>query len=163
MISVSSKSLKNISKVIIIGLLIYSALYLAGTLKDYYDAYKEKERLTNELQFKRDETTLVKQRINKTKENIEKVENSYLKQEEVEIKVKEIFKRVSLLDYQIDFLDSKKMCIDRYILISRISYESDNGRQAATGILNFLGKSLQSDSDENLYFVDYIAKPKDMK
>lgn len=163
MISVSSKSLKNITKTVVIGVFAYSILYLAGTLKEYYDAYKEKERLTNELQIKRDETALVKQRINKTKENIEKVENSYLKQEEVEEKVKEIYKRVSLLDYQIDFLDSKKMCIDRYVLISRISYESDNGKQAATGILNFLGKSLQSEADENLYFVDYIAKPKDIK
>lgn len=163
MISVSSKSLKNITKTVVIGVFAYSILYLAGTLKEYYEAYKEKERLTNELQFKRDETSLVKQKINSTKENLEKVENSYLKQEEIEAKVKEIFTRVSLLDYQIDFLDSKKMCIDRYLLITRINYESEKGKQAANGILKFLGKTVQSDSDENLYFVDYIARPKDVK
>lgn len=163
MISVSGKSLKNITKLVVIGVFTYSLLYLASTLKEYYETYKEKERLTIELQVKKDETLAVKEKINKTKDDMQKVENSYLKQDELANKVTEIFKRVSLLDYQIDYVDSKKICIDRYVLITKVNYESENGKQAATGILNFLGKSLQSEGDENLYFVDYIAQPKDVK
>lgn len=163
MISVSGKSLGKITKIVLIGLFAYSVIYLASTLKEYYETYKEKERLTIELQMKKDETTIVKININKTKEEIQKVENSYLKQEELAEKVKEVFSRISLLDYQIEYLDSKKMCIDRYILITKINYESEKGKQAALGILNFLGNSLQSDSDESIYFVDYIAKPKEIK
>ena len=102
MISVSGKSLKNITKIVVIGVFTYSLLYLASTLKEYYETYIEKERLTIELQVRKDETLAVKEKINKTKEDIQKVENSYLKQDELANKVIEIFKRVSLLDYQID-------------------------------------------------------------
>ena len=163
MISVSGKSLKNITKIVVIGVFTYSLLYLASTLKEYYETYKEKERLTIELQVRKDETLAVKEKINKTKEDIQKVENSYLKQDELANKVTEIFKRVSLLDYQIDYMDSKKICIDRYVLITKVNYESENGKQAIEGILNFIGETVQSEGNDKLYFVDYIAQPKDLK
>ena len=73
MISVSGKSLKNITKIVVIGVFTYSLLYLASTLKEYYETYKEKERLTIELQVRKDETLAVKEKINKTKEDIQKV------------------------------------------------------------------------------------------
>ena len=37
MISVSGKSLKNITKIVVIGVFTYSLLYLASTLKEYYE------------------------------------------------------------------------------------------------------------------------------
>ena len=70
---------------------------------------------------------------------------------------------MSLLDYQIDYMDSKKICIDRYVLITKVNYESENGKQAVEGILNFIGETVQSEGNDKLYFVDYIAQPKDLK
>lgn len=163
MISISNKVIKNGSKLIISTLVIYSIVYVGFKALNYYKTYYEKEKLTNELQIKRDETISLKTRANEAKKRIEDLEKSYITKEEIETKVKDIFSRMSLVDYQLDFVDSKKMCIDRFIIISRVHAKSENGLKAAEGILSYLGEIKKSDKDESLYFVNYISKPREIK
>jgi len=163
MISLSNKLILNISKIVISTLVIYSALYITFRAMNYYKSYYEKEKLTNELQVKREETITLKTKVNEAKKRIQNLEKSYITKEELEPKVKEIFKRMSLVDYQLNYIDVKKMCIDRYIIVARIHTESENGLKAAEGILSYLGEIKKSDKDESLYFVNYISKAKEIK
>lgn len=163
MISLSNKVIINVSKIVITTLVIYSILYISFKAMNYYKSYYEKEKLTSELQVKREETTSLKAKVNEAKKRIENLEKSYISKQELESKVKEIFKRMSLADYQLNYLDSKKMCIDRYIIITRVHTQSENGLKAAEGILSYLGEIKKSDKDESLYFVNYISKAKEIK
>lgn|SRR5574344_3100158 len=163
MISLSNKSLKNIAKYLGIGIFAYSTFFLASSIKEYYDTSKEKDNLTNTLQLKRDNTNIVKKQISDYKNKKEYIENAYIKSDELKGKVDEIFNRVSTLDYQLDLLDVRQECIDRHIIVARIYGHSEKGYQAGEGILNFLGKTVQSTQDESLYFVNYIALPKEKK
>ncbi|MDD3007459.1 MAG: hypothetical protein PHQ70_01195 [Arcobacter sp.] len=163
MISISNKTIANTSKLIISILVIYTLVYVGFKAMNYYKSYYEKEKLTNDLQLKRDETNSLKTKANESKKRIEDLEKSYMTKEEIETKVKDIFSRMSLLDYQLDFIDSKKMCIDRYIIITRVNTQSENGLKAAEGILSYLGEIKKSDKDDTLYFVNYISKAKEIR
>lgn len=163
MVSLSNKTVKNIAKYLGIGIAVYSIFFLASSVKEYYDVSKEKENLTNTLQFKRDNTSVVKKQIDEYKKRKEYLETAYIKSDELKEKVDEIFKRVATLDYQIDLLDVRKECVDRHIIVARVFGHSEKGYTAAQGILKFLGETAQSTQDEDLYFVNYIALPKEKK
>lgn len=163
MISISSKTVSKINKIGIVFLVIYSlgfVFYKAGL---YYKTYFEKEKLTNELQIKKSETEALKKKIEESKAKIEKVEKSYITKEELENKIKDIFTRMSLLDYQLNYLDAKKMCIDRYVIISQVTAQSEKGLQAAEGILGYIGQIKKHEKNDTIYFVDYISTPKEIK
>ena len=70
---------------------------------------------------------------------------------------------MSLLDYQLNYLDAKKMCIDRHIIIAQVSAQSENGLKAAEGILSYIGKIKKHDKNGTIYFVDYISIAKEIK
>lgn len=163
MISISNNSLKKYSKIIVLAMIAYSFFFMISSVIEYYQSYKDKEKLTNELQLKRDETSSLKQKITDLKEKTKRVQESYIKQDELKTRVAEIFDRVSLLDYQLKLLDVKPMCIDRHILVVNLFANSEEGYKAGEGILNYLGTTAKSDSGENLYFVNYIAKPRGTK
>lgn len=163
MISISNNSLKKYSKIIVLAMIAYSFFFMTSSVIEYYQSYKDKEKLTNELQLKRDETSSLKQKITDLKEKTKRVQESYIKQDELKTRVAEIFDRVSLLDYQLKLLDAKPMCIDRHILVVSLFANSEDGYKAGEGILNYLGTTAKSDSGENLYFVNYIAKPRGTK
>ena len=163
MISISNNSLKKYSKIIVLAMIAYSFFFMTSSVIEYYQSYKDKEKLTNELQLKRDETSSLKQKITDLKEKTKRVLESYIKQDELKTRVAEIFDRVSLLDYQLKLLDVKPMCIDRHILVVNLFANSEEGYKAGEGILNYLGTTAKSDSGENLYFVNYIAKPRGTK
>ena len=55
------------------------------------------------------------------------------------------------------------MCLDRYIIIAQLTARSEKGIEAGEGILSYLGKIRKSQNNDTLYYVDYIAKPKDKK
>ncbi len=158
MISLSNSSMKKISKYTLIGITLYTTFFLASTVVEYYNAYKEKEKLTNELQLKRDETSSLKQRITSLKEKTKFVQESYATPEEIKTRVTEIFDRVSLLDYQLQVLDVKNECIDRNIIVARLYARNEKGYQVGEGIFNYLGETIRSDKDENLYFINYISR-----
>ena len=52
---------------------------------------------------------------------------------------------MSVLDYELKYLDSKKMCIDRHIIVAQVSAQSENGLKAAEGILSYIGKIKKHD------------------
>lgn len=163
MISLSSKTVSNLSKMGLIVLVIYSIGLLIYKTGVYYTISAEKEKLTLLLQEKKAETNNLKKEVKLSKEKIEILEKEYIRKEELEPKIKEIFSRMSILDYELKYLDSKKMCIDRYLIITQVTAESENGLKAALGILSYIGKIKKHDENDTIYFVDYISAKKEMK
>ena len=163
MISISNKTVSFFSKSALIVLGIYSIGFFAYKTNIYYKIAAEKEKLEIVLQEKRAETNKLKEDLSTSKNKIETLEKQYITKEELEIKVKDIFNRMSLLDYQLNYLDAKRMCIDRHIIIAQVSAQSENGLKAAEGILSYIGKIKKHDKNGTIYFVDYISIAKEIK
>lgn len=162
MISISNKKVSYISKIGFAILGVYTLGFFTYKIANYYKIAFEREKLELVLQEKRNETINLKSQLDLSKKKIENIEKAYLNKEELEIKVKDIFGRMSVLDYNLKYLDSKKMCIDRYIIITQVSAQSEKGMQAALGILSYIGNIKKSDQNDSIYFVDYIANPKEI-
>lgn len=163
MISVSNKTVSYISKIGLTVLGIYTVGFFAYKTVMYYKIAFEKEKLEIVLQEKRAQTNDIKNKVELSKKKIETLEKQYITKEELEVKVKDIFGRMSILDYELKYLDSKKMCIDRHIIVAQVSAQSENGLKAAEGILSYIGKIKKSDKNDTIYFVDYISTPKEIK
>ena len=163
MISVSNKTVSRITKFGLLALLIYSLGFVFYKMGTYYKIYYEKAELTKELQMKRNETNSLKRQITSTKKKIETVSKSYITKEELDLKIKDIFQRMSVLDYTLKILDSKKMCVDRFILVTQLTSQSEKGIIAGEGILSYIGKVQKSDKNSSIYFVDYVSKAKEVK
>jgi cell division protein FtsB len=163
MISISNKKLSFISKTTIIVLILYTLGFVSYRAISYYKIYFEKEALTNDLQLKKNETNSLKRLVDNSKKKIENIKKAYITKEELEPKVKEIFQRMSILDYELKYIDAQKMCLDRFIIVSQVSAKSEDGLKAAEGILGYIGKIKKSEKNSTIYFVDYIAKPKEIK
>lgn len=163
MISLSRKKVSIIGKLTLTILVVYSLGFVAYRAITFYKIYFEKEALTEQLQVKRNETNSLKRQVELSKKKIEDTEKLYISKEELETKVKDIFGRMSILDYNLKYIDSKKMCLDRYIIISQVSAQSDDGLKAAEGILAYIGSVKKSEKNDTIYFVDYITKEKEIK
>lgn len=163
MISLSRKKVSIIGKLTLIILVVYSLGFVAYRAITFYKIYFEKEALTEQLQVKRNETNSLKRQVELSKKKIEDTEKLYISKEELETKVKDIFGRMSILDYNLKYIDSKKMCLDRYIIISQVSAQSEGGLKAAEGILAYIGSVKKSEKNDTIYFVDYITKEKEIK
>ena len=163
MISVHSKLVSRITKTLLIGLTIYTVLFILFKAIIYFQSVKQKEDLVRDIQIQKEQTEIIKNKVNEVKKKIENLEKIYVQKEELENKIKDIFQRMSLLDYQLNYVDARKMCVDRYIIVARADYQSEKGLKAIEGILSYLGEIKKSENDENLYFVNYIAKPRDIK
>ena len=163
MISISAKKLSFINKTVFILVAIYSLIFISYTLVEYYRIYNKKNSISQELQTKKNETKVLKNKVSLVKKKIKDVKKQYLTEKELESKVKGIFQRMSIFDYQINYLGAKKMCIDRYLLITEVDAQSEEGLTAAKGILSYLGNIKKSEDYESVYFVDYMATPKRIK
>ena len=163
MISISQKRMGFITKMSLSILIIYTIFFVAYRVTTYYKIFNEKERLTIELQKTKAQADSLKAQIENSKKKLADLEKSYMTKEEIETKVKDIFQRMSLFDYQLTYLDSKKMCIDRHVLVVGVSAESKDGLKAAEGILSYIGEIKKSESSDEIYFVDYIMKAKEVK
>ena len=163
MISIANKTVSYISKIGLTILGVYTIGFFAYKTIIYYKIAFEKEQLEIVLQEKRTETNNLKSKVEASKNKTEAVEKRYISKEELEIKVKEIFQRMSVLDYEIQYLDSKKMCLDRYLIVTQVSAQSQKGLQAAEGILSYIGNIKKSDQNDSIYFVDYVSKARDIK
>ncbi|MDD2886272.1 MAG: hypothetical protein PHY66_00610 [Aliarcobacter sp.] len=163
MISIANKTVSYISKIGLTILVGYTILFLAYKTIIYYKIAIEKEQLEIVLQEKRVETNNLKSKVEASKNKIEAVEKQYISKEELETKVKDIFERMSVLDYEIKYLDSKKMCLDRYLIVTQVSAQSEKGLQAAEGILSYIGNIKKSEKNESIYFVDYVSKAREIK
>lgn len=163
MISISNKTVSYISRVGLTILAVYTVSFFAYKTIIYYKIAFEKEQLEIVLQEKRAETNSLKSKVDASKNKIETVEKQYISKEELETRVKEIFERMSVLDYEIKYLDSKKMCLDRYVIVTQVSAQSEKGLQAAEGILSYIGDIKKSEKNDSIYFVDYISKARETK
>lgn len=163
MISINTSKLKKFSKVSILLLVLYIIGFTVLKAATYYQTQKKKEYLAQELQNKKIEYSKLKLEVNKVKQKSQKVKDSYIKKDEIKNKVSEIFKRMSVFDYNLKYLDAKEMCVDRHIIIAQLTASTQKGVVAGEGILSYLGEIRKSDTNETLYFVDYIAKPRDIK
>lgn len=163
MISMNVNKLKKFSKVSILLLVFYVIGFTVLKAATYYQTQKEKEFLAQELKNKKIEYSKLKLEVNKVKQKSQEVKDSYIKKDEIKDKVSEIFKRMSVFDYNLKYLDAKEMCVDRHIIIAQLTASTEKGVLAGEGILSYLGEIRKSDTNETLYFVDYISKPRDMK
>lgn len=163
MISISNKTVSYISKIGLSILGVYVIGFLAYKTIIYYKIANEKEQLEIVLQEKRNETNNLKNNVELSKKKIETLEKQYITKEELEIKVKDIFSRMSVLDYELKYLDSKKMCIDRHIIVVDLSAQSEGGLRAAQGILEYIGEIKKHETNDSIYFVNYISTPKEIK
>lgn len=163
MISLSRKKVSIIAKLSLLILIIYSLGFISYRAITFYKIYFEKQTLTEQLQIKKNETNSLKRQVELSKKKIEDTQKKYITKEELELKVKDIFSRMSILDYNLKYIDSKKMCLDRYIIISQVSAQSENGLKAAEGILAYIGSVKKSEQNSTIYFVDYITKAKEIK
>lgn len=163
MVSISKKTVSLITKIGLAVVVVYTIGFVFYKIGTYYKTYYEKQKLTQELQIKKNETNSLKRQISLNQEKIEDVKNSYISKDELAVKVKDIFERMSVFDYNLAFLDAKKMCVDRYVLIAQLTYQSEQGKKAGEGILSYIGDMKQSDKNSSLYFVDYVTKPKGIK
>lgn len=161
MVSLSKKTVSSLTRIGIISLVVYTVGFLFFKVGAYYKTYYEKDRLTQELQIKKNETNRITMQIEVNKKRIENLQNSYMTKEEIDLKIKDIFERMSIFDYKLKFLDSKKMCIDRYVLVTQLTADSENGIKAGEGILSYIGKVQKSEKNDSLYFVNYITIPKE--
>jgi hypothetical protein len=55
------------------------------------------------------------------------------------------------------------MCVDRFILVTQLTSQSEKGIIAGEGILSYIGKVQKSDKNSSIYFVDYVSKAKEVK
>ncbi|MDD2894993.1 MAG: hypothetical protein PHG81_03140 [Aliarcobacter sp.] len=163
MISIANKTVSYISRVGLTILGVYTLGFFAYKTIIYYKIAFEKEQLEVVLQEKRTETNNLKSKVELSKSKTESVEKQYISKEELETKVKDIFQRMSILDYEIKYLDSKKMCLDRYLIVTQVSAESEKGLQAAEGILSYIGSIKKSEINDSIYFVDYVSKAREVK
>ena len=163
MISINNKKFKFIVKIGIFICIAYLIGFFFFKLASFFQIMFEKDKLTKELQMKKQETISFKRQVVKRQTKIKEVESSYIKKEEIDTRVKDIFKRMSVFDYNLKYLNSKKMCIDNYILVAQLTSRSEDGLKAGEGILSYLGEIKKSDKNNTIYFVNYISKPKDIK
>lgn len=158
MISLSNKKIKTFLKLGIIFLLLFAITHTTMKAVSYYKNSYEKEQLQLELKKLKHETINIRQQKNITKKRIENLKKRYIKKDELKTKVTDIFKRMSLFDYNLQYLDSKKMCIDRYVIVAQLTSKSQEGKKAGLGILKYIGETKQSQKSDSIYFIDYIAK-----
>ena len=163
MISINNKRYKLIIKLSLLILLVYVIGFFFFQLTNFFKISFEKDKLTKDLQMKKQETISIKRKIARKQNKTKEIETSFIKKDDIDKKVKKIFKRMSVLNYNLKYLDSKKMCIDNYIFVTQLTARSEEGLKAGEGILSYLGEVKKSEKNNTIYFVNYILKPKDIK
>lgn len=163
MISLSNKKVSILGKLTLIILVVYSLGYVAYRAISFYKIYFEKQTLTEQLQIKINETSSLKKQVENSKKQILDIEAKFITKEELEPKIKDIFQRMSVFDYNLKYIDAQKMCLDRHIIVSQITSQSEDGLKAALGILSYLGPVKKSEKNDTIYFVDYISKAREIK
>lgn len=163
MISINKNRLTAFSKVAILLLFLYVLGFTVLKAATYYQTQKKKEYLAKDLETKKIEYSQLKLEVKKVKQETQNVKDSYISKDEIKTRVSEIFKRMSVFDYTLKYLDAKQMCVDRHVIIAQLTASSPKGVVAGEGILSYLGEIRKSDTNETLYFVDYISKPKVQK
>lgn len=158
MISIKKRNHTKLIKLLITVFVLVVVLFF-GKQAYITIANKQKiENLTSQIAIQKSTNNNLISKTSQLTKKIDEVKKLYPTTEELEDKLNRIFKRMSILDHQLILLGTKKICVDRHVLITKLESKTKNGKKAALGILNYLGKTKQSDKDENIYFVDYVAQ-----
>lgn len=163
MISISKKKFNLIVKLGLVILVIYIIGFCFFQVANFYKVSFEKDKLSEELKAKKTETIRIKNSILGVKNKTKAINKKYITKEQLDTKVKDIFERMSVLDYNLRFLNSKQVCVDNYILVTQLTSRSENGIKAGEGILSYIGEIKKSDKNSTIYFVNYINKEKGIK
>lgn len=160
MISIRKDKHKTYLKLLLFVLVSIIVLFIGKQTYINIANKKKIEDLKSKIEIQKSSNNQI---VKKTKEFEKKTKDllaSYPTTEELESKLKEIFKRMSILDYELTLLATKKICIDRHVLVTALDYKTQNAKKAGLGILNYLGTVKQSDKDQSIYYIDYIADKK---
>ncbi len=160
MIAIGNNKLKKIAKISLIIFAIYTVFYLAFQVFHYYLTYTKLEKLKTQVREHKQELNTYKQKVRVNQQKIKKIKDSYQTKEEIETKTKNIFKRMSVLNYDLNLLKIKPMCIDRYILFVELDYEDEDALEAGKKILSYIG-NVKKYKDSDIYLVDYKLKAKE--
>lgn len=160
MISISKKTIKKLTKIGLVALLGYTAYFTLAKASRHYKNYNEKNDLMQKITIKKNKINALKKQKTELEENKKRLKAQYITKAQLAKKVKDIFKRMSLLDYNLKYIDSKQLCLDRYIIVAQLVAQSANGKKAGEGILSYLGETKKSKKNDTIYFVDYITKAK---
>ena len=160
MISIKNKNLFKLIKLVFIFLFGYSLVFFMQLFYITYQSSEKKDVLLNKIHVLKIEHTALKTNVHKEKGKITLIKKSYLSKEELERKISAIFLRLNFLDFEIVNLASRKMCINRYILINKIKAKDEKALKAAQHVLSFLGESVVSKNDSSIYYVNYKMEEK---
>jgi cell division protein FtsB len=163
MISISKKRFKQVVKLSLILLVLYVIGFAFFQVANFYKISYEKDKLSDKIKVKQSETIKLKTKISKLKKEMIDTNNKYIKKDELDKKIKDIFERMSILDYNLKYLSSKKVCVDNYILVAQLTSNNENGIRAGEGILSYLGEMKKHNKNNTIYFVNYISKAKEKK
>ena len=134
MISISKKKFSLIIKLGIVILVLYIIGFCFFQVANFYKISFEKDSLTEQIKFKKNESRVLKIKTAKIKQEMVDINKRYIKHEELDAKVKDIFERMSLLNYNLKYLNAKKVCVDNYILVAQLTADNKKGIQAGEGI-----------------------------
>ena len=163
MISIKKEKHKSLVKILFGLILVFILLFV---IKNVYIVVINKskiEKLSADVSTQQKKNDDLIAKTKDLRQKISSVKSSYESTEKIEEKLNKIFQRMSVLDYNLVLLGTKKMCIDRHILVARLSAKTEDGQKAALGILNYLGTTKQSLKDESVYFVNYTSQTKAKK
>lgn len=67
MISIHPKLVSKITKLVLIGLAIYTMLFILFKAISYFQSVKQKENLVRDIQIQKEQTDILKNRVNEVK------------------------------------------------------------------------------------------------
>ncbi|WP_419764066.1 MAG: hypothetical protein ACNI28_09755 [Arcobacter sp.] len=161
MISVSKNRLLKIIKIGLIILSLYMVGFFSTKAITFVRYYYEKKELTKAISDNKIKIAMFKQKNEESIQQINDLKSKYTTQEALAKKLKGIFYRMSLPDYNLKYITSTQLCINRYAIMVQLNTNSSNGLKAGEGILSYLGKIHKSAKKDNIYFVDYILDAED--
>lgn len=160
MINLSKERLILLTKIILGIIIVYTLIISSMKLYVAYQLSKKTNTIIEEIKLKKSHSKKTKQRVHDIQNKITLLNNNYKSKKELEEQISIVFERVSILDYNIQLLDTKKMCIDRYFLVTSITANSEEDKKSALSIISYLGNVHQNQENENLYFIDFINEKK---
>lgn len=163
MVSISKKTTKTIVKIGLLILFVYATYFFIQKGTKVYKSKDLKQNLENKITIAKNKTSNIKRQIVLLQQDRQRLQRVYVSQAELEKKIQNIYKRMSVFDYKLKFISAKKMCIDRYIIISQLTSSTKKGQKAGLGILKYLGETHKSGKSDTIYFTNFISKRKDKR
>ena len=151
----------NHFKVLIIGLLTYiigvGSYLIFHNYQQKNEILQKNKNLSFQLQEITNKNNMTIKQITQKVDEISKIEKNYDSQENIEIKLKRIFKRLSIKN-TLTLVSLKKLCIDHYIIVTKLDSKNQESINNFKKILSHLGEVKQSNKDKSILYIDYIME-----